>query len=312
MGALVRADRGRRPACAPTTRSATPSLFARGCVSAPLDRLALFSRWFTLLFVLDDAQDTAVFEQRDEQFLRVQDDLVALLRGGPQPTTGGSGLLPAVAEPGRPHPPPGLTRLVGPLRHPPRAHVLRAARREPATPRGRALVARGVQGGASRGQHDRRLLRPGRGVRGRRGAQRVPLLLRVPAAGRRAQRLHHHDERRLRRRPRHRQRRPQQLRHRDPAGPRARPRRGRGAGDRRRRGARGRACRGCWQRRGPSRPRLTGPASADAVERACRGWWGFSLNVPRFYLAVGSRLEHMNAFPDGVAPSFTPDLLPRS
>lgn len=74
-------------------------LLAYGCTTAPLERLALFSQWFTYYFLLDDQQDLAVLTGRTEDFVALQEELRHVLRTrGTDGSAPGRDLPAAVAE----------------------------------------------------------------------------------------------------------------------------------------------------------------------------------------------------------------------
>lgn len=73
-------------------------LLAYGCTTAAMERLALFSQWFTYYFLLDDQQDLAVLTGRDEEFVALQDDLRDVLLRRGEISTRRTGLVAAVAD----------------------------------------------------------------------------------------------------------------------------------------------------------------------------------------------------------------------
>lgn len=287
------------------------ALFARGCVDADADRLALFARWFTLLFIVDDLQDDAVFQGRQEGFRELQEEYLRVLRGrSDRPRPSGSALLDAVAD---------LAATTRPL-------VSAAWWSRFTDDLGRTFVSQRVENGC---REQGTALAPEEFAVVRREASTTDVCFDLieacleaevteafrdsPACRRYTETLSEFttwtndvfgvD------------------RDADNGDPNNYVLVLQAAGGTDRATALERATADVSDLVARL-PRLRVDALATAGElardedelraahRAVAGWWNFSLNVPGFYLAVGSRLEHMNNVPDGRSSGLTPDLLP--
>jgi hypothetical protein len=77
---------------------AYPILFSRGCTTATLDDLVLFSEWFTYFFLVDDQQDIAVFSGRFPEFNSLQSCICEIVYHRGQNSKESKGLPAAVAD----------------------------------------------------------------------------------------------------------------------------------------------------------------------------------------------------------------------
>ena len=289
------------------------ALFARGCVDAEAERLALFARWFTLLFIVDDLQDDAVFQGQQASFHELQDDYLRILRAEGQGNRSmGSPLLEAVAD---------LAVATRPL-------VSSSWWRRFVDDVERTFASQRVENECRR---EGRALAPEEFAVVRREASTTdvcfdlieacleaevsPAFRDTPACRRYTEVLSEFttatndvfgvD------------------RDADNGDPNNYVLVLQAAGGLDRADALQQATHDIndlvvdlpqlrAQALAAAAEVARDEAELRAAERAIAGWWNFSLNVPGFYLAVGSRLEHMNNVPDGRSSGLTPDLLPRT